>query len=78
MVSLNMIARYTVGVTTILYDHLDPREDPSVDKPPHWLPKAIYDVPRVKSYLYQAKNAIRHVGYQSNGKGSGVHGLFHQ
>jgi len=74
--SLERIARYTAGVPVTLYDHLDPREDASVNLAPDWLPRAVYDIPEAKTYLYQAKNVIRHVSYQYNGRGSGVHGLF--
>ncbi|PPQ64654.1 hypothetical protein CVT26_002744 [Gymnopilus dilepis] len=76
--SVDRISRYTGGVPVVLYDHLDPREDPSVNQPPSWLSAAIYDVPQVKSFLVQAKNIARHLRYQANGRGSGVHGLFHQ
>ncbi len=74
--SLERIARYTAGVPVTLYDHLEPGEEPSVSLAPDWLPRIVYDFPEVKTYLYQAKNVIRHVRYQYNGRGSGVHGLF--
>lgn len=78
MNSFDRIARYTAGVPVTLYEHLDPREEPAVDKSPSWLPQYLYNISDIKSYLYQAKNVIRHMKYQSNGRGSGVHGLFHQ
>lgn len=53
-----------------IYDHIDLQEQ---------LPKkSIYNIAEVKSYLYQAKNVARHLRYQATGRGSGVHGLFHQ
>lgn len=76
--SLFRIARYTAGVPVILYDHLDPREDAAADAAFSWVPSVLYNVRFIKSYLYQARNVIRHVGYQYDGHGSGVHGLFHQ
>ena len=78
MNSFDRIARYTAGVPVTLYEHLDPREEPAVNNPPSWLPQYVYNISDIKSYLYQAKNVIRHMKYQSNGRGSGVHGLFHQ
>ncbi|KAF9526996.1 Gaa1-like protein [Crepidotus variabilis] len=78
MNSADTIARYTAGVPVILYDHLDPEEEPAAYEAPWWLPKAIHDIKEVRSYLYQAKNVARHIGYQYNGRGSGVHGLFRQ
>lgn len=74
--SVERISRYTAGVPVTLYDHLDPREEPAADVTPHWLPQALYQIPEVKSYLYQARNVARHVRYQYHGRGSGVHGLF--
>ena len=53
-----------------IYDHFDLREQSHK--------KSIYNIPDVKSYLYQAKNVVRHLQYQATGRGSGVHGLFHQ
>lgn len=76
--SFDRIARYTAGVPVTLYEHLDPREEPAANKSPSWLPQALYNISEVKSYLYQAKNVVRHMKYQANGRGSGVHGLFHQ
>jgi glycosylphosphatidylinositol transamidase len=79
MNSFDRIARYTAGVPVTLYEHLDPsEEEPAVIKSPAWLPQYLYNISDIKSYLYQAKNVIRHMKYQSNGRGSGVHGLFHQ
>ncbi|KAF4614468.1 hypothetical protein D9613_002688 [Agrocybe pediades] len=76
--SLNRIARYTAGVPVVLYDHLDPREDSAADVSFSRVPSFLYNIQFVKSYLYQARNVLRHFGYQYNGRGSGVHGLFHQ
>jgi len=78
MNSFERIARYTAGVPVTLYEHLDPREEPAAKKSPSWLPQYLHNISGIKSYLYQAKNVIRHMKYQSNGRGSGVHGLFHQ
>ena len=59
----------------ILYDHVDPQVEPIRKSS---LTSWIHDLPEVKSYAYQARNVARHLGYQTRGCGSGVHGLFHQ
>ncbi|KAF8911984.1 Gaa1-like protein [Gymnopilus junonius] len=76
--SLDRISRYTAGVPMVLYDHLDPRENISADQAPSWMPQSLYGIPEIKAFLFHARNTIRHLGYQVNGRGSGVHGLFHQ
>ena len=53
-----------------IYDHFDLREQSPKE--------SIFNILDVKSYLYQAKNVARHLQYQATGRGSGVHGLFHQ
>ena len=68
--SFERIARFTGGVPVTIYDHFDLREQSPK--------KSIYDISEVRSYLYQAKNVVRHLQYQTTGRGSGVHGLFHQ
>lgn len=75
--SFERIARYTGGVPVTLYDHLDPRVQ-STQEQEQSPKKSIYNIAEVKSYLYQAKNVARHLQYQARGRGSGVHGLFHQ
>ena len=72
--SFERIARFTGGVSVTIYDHLDLRESTWGQSPK----KSIYDISEVRSYLYQAKNVARHLQYQATGRGSGVHGLFHQ
>ncbi|KAF5373639.1 hypothetical protein D9758_000664 [Tetrapyrgos nigripes] len=71
-----------MGVPVILYDHLDPRNIPErrheLDWLPGWLPKALRDHSDVRAYAYNALNVWRHIKYQASGRGSGVHGLFHQ
>ncbi|KIM87206.1 hypothetical protein PILCRDRAFT_815682 [Piloderma croceum F 1598] len=79
--SLQVIASRTVGVPVIVYDHLDPREFPSrtdLDIMPAWVPAIAHTNDAVKQYAYNAKNVLRHVGYEARGGGSGVHGLLHQ
>ena len=58
-----------------LYDHLDPQVGSTQVQSPK---KLIYNIPEANSYLYQARNVVRHLQYQARGRGSGVHGLFHQ
>ncbi|KAJ3895691.1 Gaa1-domain-containing protein [Lentinula edodes] len=68
--SFQHISRRT-GVSVVLYDHKD---EPEL----RWLPESIRTHPEIKTYAAQARNLWRHVGYQASGRGSGVHGLFHQ
>lgn len=70
-----------MNVPIILYDHLDPREFPGrtdLDVVPSWLPYALKNDETVKQYALNARNILRHVGYETRGSGSGVHGLLHQ
>ncbi|KAF9475860.1 Gaa1-like protein [Pholiota conissans] len=76
--SVSHIAQATAGVPVVLYDHIDHRQDASVDKAPSWLPRALYNIPEIKTYLYQGRNVMQHLASQFNGRGDGVHGLFHQ
>lgn len=77
--SFQRIARYTGGVPVVLYDHLDPRELLDQGKFLNvfdLIPKVMQAV--IREYLYQAKNVLRHLGYQARGRPNGVHSLFHQ
>ncbi|KAF7294771.1 hypothetical protein MIND_01014700 [Mycena indigotica] len=68
--SLTWIARWTVPV--IIYDHL---ETPRLQIP-SWMPNSLRD--EIRTYDYRSRNVLRHVKHQARGRGSGVHGLFHQ
>ncbi|KAI9064414.1 Gaa1-domain-containing protein [Trametes sanguinea] len=77
--SVSLISRYTVGVPTLVYDHIDPRDDS--DQPgllPPWLPETVKNNGDVQEYASRARNIYRHMNYQARGAASGVHGLFHQ
>ena len=76
--SFDMIARYTGGVPVVLYDHLDSRETDRAKYPPAWIPSFIRNNPVSLDFLIRARNIVRHMYYQSLGKGSGVHGLYHR
>lgn len=79
--SLQLIAERTGGVPVILYDHLDPREFPGrtdLDIVPSWVPDVVRNIKGVQEYASNARNILRHIGYEARGSGSGVHGLFHQ
>ncbi|KAF9469193.1 Gaa1-domain-containing protein [Collybia nuda] len=76
--SFQRISLYTGGVPVLVYDHLDSREHPDLSGLPPWIPTAVRKHPEVQSYVYQAKNVVRHFSYQARGRPSGVHGLFHQ
>ncbi|OSD01536.1 Gaa1-domain-containing protein [Trametes coccinea BRFM310] len=79
MNSVSLISRYTVHVPTLVYDHIDPREDRSQpDLLPAWLPEPFKHNRDVQEYASRAKNIYRHMNYQARGAASGVHGLFHQ
>ena len=70
-----------MNVPVILYDHVDPREfpgRPDLDVLPSWLPYAVRSDETMKQYALNARNILRHVGYEARGSGSGVHGLLHQ
>jgi len=62
----------------ILYDHKDTFATATSPPKPRWIPSFIFSIKEVKQFLDQAFNVLRHVQYQANGRGSGVHGLFHQ
>ncbi|KAJ4487817.1 Gaa1-like protein [Lentinula aciculospora] len=68
--SFQHISRRT-GVPVVLYDHKD---EPGLE----WLPESIRNHREIRTYAAQARNLLRHVRYQASGRGSGVHGLFHQ
>ncbi|KAL7283374.1 hypothetical protein ACG7TL_002804 [Trametes sanguinea] len=79
MNSVSLISRYTVHVPTLVYDHIDPREDrDQPDLLPAWLPEPFKHNRDVQEYASRAKNIYRHMNYQARGAASGVHGLFHQ
>ncbi|KAF8587402.1 Gaa1-domain-containing protein [Ramaria rubella] len=75
MNSFNVISTHTGGVPVVLYDHLDEQVDLIV---PHWLPLALRNDANIREYVKRARNIIKHVGYQTFGRASGIHGLFHQ
>ncbi|KAF7440683.1 Glycosyl phosphatidyl inositol protein transamidase complex subunit [Pleurotus ostreatus] len=79
--SFERIARSS-GVPTVLYDHIDWRDNAAsraeLEIIPPWVPSFLRDNHDVQTYAFQAKNVLRHVGYQARGQPSGVHGLFHQ
>lgn len=79
--SFERIARSS-GVPTVLYDHIDWRDSVAnraeLEIIPPWAPSFLRDNHDAQTYAFQAKNVLRHVGYQARGQPSGVHGLFHQ
>lgn len=67
-----------IGNTPVtMYDHLSTK-DSGVEILPSWIPDTIRHNPEVSSYVHQARNVLRHVKYSARGRGSGVHGIFHQ
>lgn len=80
--SFQRISRYTGGIPVVVYDHIDPRDNPEkkdeIEYMPSWFPEIVRTNPAVEAYAYQAKNVVRHIGYQARGRASGVHGLLHQ
>ena len=80
--SFRLISHYTGGVPVVVYDHLEPTD--SADRwaewsvLPSWVPDFIRRSPQLQQYEYQARNVVRHIGYQARGMCSGVHGLLHQ
>ncbi|KAK7054720.1 Glycosyl phosphatidyl inositol protein transamidase complex subunit [Paramarasmius palmivorus] len=77
--SFQRIAAYRSGVPVILYDQIPPRDyQDKKEIVPTWVPDFLRSNSEVQTYSYQARNVYRHVRYQASGRGSGVHGLFHQ
>ncbi|KAJ7219487.1 Gaa1-like protein [Mycena pura] len=70
--SFQFISKWTGGVPVLVYDHLES----SQLEIPSWIPHALHE--EIRAYEYRSKNVLRHIGYQARGRGSGVHGLFHQ
>ncbi|KAJ7940430.1 Gaa1-like protein [Mycena leptocephala] len=70
--SFHYISKWTGGVPVLVYDHLDTPQN----EIPSWIPNAYHE--EIRAYSYRSKNFFRHIGYQARGRGSGVHGLFHQ
>jgi GPI-anchor transamidase subunit GAA1 len=60
--SIQIIAQWTGQAPVLLYDHSTPHHDAS----------------KLQKYESKAINVLKHVGYQTFGRPSGVHGLFHQ
>ena len=75
-----LISRHTGGVPVTVYDHIDHHEFPhaQLDLLPPWTPDFVKNSEEVREYVDRAKNVLRHVGYQAQGRASGVHGLLHQ
>lgn len=74
MNSFVRIALYTVGVPVVLYDNV---QDIAV-RPSSWIGKKLYETFAIQGYLHQARDVVRHLRYQITGRGSGIHGIFHQ
>ncbi|KAJ7775068.1 Gaa1-like protein [Mycena metata] len=70
--SFQQISKWTGGVSVLVYDH----QDSSQTDIPSWIPSGFHE--EIQAYTYRSKNVVRHLGYQARGRGSGVHGLFHQ
>lgn len=70
--SFHHISKWTGGVPVLVYDHLDSPQS----QIPSWIPGNFHE--ELREYRYRSKNVLRHLGYQARGRGSGVHGLFHQ
>ncbi|KAJ7343284.1 GPI transamidase component Gaa1 [Mycena albidolilacea] len=70
--SFHHISKWTGGVPVLVYDHLDSPQG----QIPSWIPGNFHQ--ELREYRYRSKNILRHLGYQARGRGSGVHGLFHQ
>ncbi|KAG6833694.1 hypothetical protein H0H87_002891 [Tephrocybe sp. NHM501043] len=60
------------GVPVINYDHV------GLDSLPSRIPKFIREKPEVQAYVSEAKNILRQFEYQTQGRPSGIHGLFHR
>ncbi|KAG1756647.1 Gaa1-like protein [Suillus paluster] len=80
--SFRLISHYTGGVPMIVYDHLEPTDQPNrfpeQSVLPSWVATFLRQSPQLQQYEYRARNVVRHIGYQARGMCSGVHGLMHQ
>ena len=80
--SFQRIARYTAQVPVVLYDHIDPMDDPAVRQTLSnklaWIHGGLGGNELVLGYAHAAQNIIRHVYYQARGQPSGTHGLFNR
>ena len=80
MNSFRIISHDTGRVPVILYDHVDPgRGNPLLlSSFVSYAPSFLRELLGLNDYDQRAKNILRHIGYQAQGKASGVHGLFHR
>lgn len=72
--SVNVITQYTGGIPVVLYDGGDDMLRARLEG---FLPSFLRNS-HVIDYLVRGSHILRHVGYQSGGQPSGIHGLFHQ
>ncbi|KAG8217869.1 Gaa1-like protein [Butyriboletus roseoflavus] len=75
--SLRLISHYTGGVPLVLYDHLEPHDAPHQSllvNAPEFMKRS----QQIRDFEYRARNVKRHVSYQTRGRPSGAHGLFHR
>jgi len=73
--SFNIISNSVAGAPVILYDHLDDQISSIL---PGWIPEEIKNKRWFREYAIRARNLFKHFGYQSLGRASGIHGLFHK
>ncbi|KAK7020446.1 Gaa1-like protein [Favolaschia claudopus] len=69
--SFHYISKWTGGVPVLVYDHVE-----SQNTAPSWIPAEYRE--ELHGYSHRSNTILRHIGYQARGRGSGVHGLFHQ
>lgn len=73
--SVQVISQWTGGSPTLVYDHKDLPDPHTLF--PSWLQHFV-SRGDVRRYKERARNVIKHMGYQTFGRPSGVHGVFHQ
>lgn len=73
MNSVNVISSHTGHVPVILYDKPDEVLRDSMRE----TVSGLFSSDDVLNYLVRAKRMLRHFSYQSVGRPSGIHGLFH-
>ncbi|KIJ41225.1 hypothetical protein M422DRAFT_68279 [Sphaerobolus stellatus SS14] len=73
--SFNIISNHVAGAPVVVYDHLDEHIGSFI---PSWIPDSIRNKPETRDYAIRARNILRHLKYQTLGRASGIHGLFHQ
>jgi GPI-anchor transamidase subunit GAA1 len=75
---MRTVAEHTAGVPVVLYNHTDLRPTEHDDSLWKRLLAPLRNRDDMKESFKRLDHIERHIDYQSHGRSSGVHGLFHQ